>query len=228
MGFLSCCFGDSDTKEERGVGWTQLPAWAPLPGEAPAAARGGGGVRAPAFGEGALRTNEFAPPHAAQHKQRTGERVLLHIAACNCLPMNGAAALHHRPVGLAGNALFLPPAKPAFASPRSAAGRAASPFSSSTPLPGDDPFAASPASPAAPAAAGGWEAEPEWLREQAALLAQQQVATGKARGGLWGRSRSPSPPPPPAPAAGPPRRNRQAAGQQRAPAFGEGALEKWH
>ena len=109
-----------------------------------------------------------------------------------------------------------------------AAGDSANPFLEDAPLvtPSDDPFGPSPAA----GAAGGWAAEPAYVREEALLAAQAAGASAspadKPGRSLFGRSRSPSPHPA---AAQPGRaRQRQPAGQQRAPAFGEGALTKWH
>lgn len=91
--------------------------------------------------------------------------------------------------------------------------------------PSDDPFA-----PSQQAAAGGWAAEPGYLKEQALLAAQGADSQSPPADKHWfGVGRSSSPSPPPAAAPQPSRaRQRQPAGQQRAPAFGEGALTKWH
>lgn len=101
------------------------------------------------------------------------------------------------------------------------------PFAYEAPLvaPSDDPFA-----PSQQAAAGGWSAEPGYLKEQALLVAQEAGTESPPADKHWfGLGRSSSPSPPPAAAPQPSRaRQRQPAGQQRAPAFGEGALTKWH
>lgn len=74
---------------------------------------------------------------------------------------------------------------------------------------------------AAAAAEGGWASEPAWLREQAALLAAE--ATSEEGGGSWfrrGRRHSSS--------SSPPRRPSGAVPGGAVPAFGQGALQKWH
>lgn len=121
--------------------------------------------------------------------------------------------------------------RPTAAAAPSFAGRhEPNPFAQDAPLvaPSDDPFA-----PSQPAA-GGWAAEPGYLREQALLAAQQEADAhsppSDSKHHWFGRSHSSSPQPAAAAAATQPgrARQRQPAGQQRAPAFGEGALAKWH
>ncbi|PRW57625.1 epsin-1-like isoform X1 [Chlorella sorokiniana] len=99
-------------------------------------------------------------------------------------------------------------------------------FTSPPPPPSDDPFA-----PSQQPAAGSWASEPGYLKEQA-LLAAHEAGTQSPpsdKHHWFGLGHSSSPSPPPAAAPQPSRaRQRQPAGQQRAPAFGEGALTKWH
>ncbi len=74
---LGCCFGRQKVKEEEVL----LP-WAPLPADlqmsAPAGQRSGwrrGSQRsglAPAFGEGALREDEWAPQYTRPYRKRSG------------------------------------------------------------------------------------------------------------------------------------------------------------
>lgn len=100
------------------------------------------------------------------------------------------------------------------------------------------PVSTSAARPPSPAATPlGWEQEPSWVREQALLAAQRAAAEEQqAHGERWaflrgGHRSSSSPEPRPAAAAATGSRARQQQQStlvQRAPAFGEGALSKWH
>lgn len=229
-GLFSYCCGRSSTAD------TDTDAlWAPLPNEQAPRRRGGrrASSPAPAFGEGALRDERWA--QYTDPFQRTPG---LWMSWCQCLAgppwaltpgVPPAAALGptrrcHAPHPLQHS-------RPLSKLPLAYAGRRGG----STELSSSPPPVST--SSAAPRGELGWESEPSWLREQALLIAQQAAAE-EHRGERWGflrgghRSRSSSPEPRPAAAAtvaGSRARQRQPAGAvQQAPAFGEGALTRWH
>lgn len=237
MGILGCCFGRQKVKEEEVL----LP-WAPLPADlqvsAPSGQRRGWrqasertGV-APAFGEGALREDEWAPQFTRPYRKRSGR------------------------YGYDSLDAIVPPAatKPRPPSPPVAAAAIPAPRAPSPAPASRAPFATTPeAQQAQGQPDGGWGSEPEWLREAAlAAAADAAVASGKpARGPggstklahLFSRDRSGenssnsagsggTPPKRQArKAAASPQRQRGGGAHDkplRAPAFGESALTKWH
>ncbi|KAL4459123.1 hypothetical protein ABPG75_013988 [Micractinium tetrahymenae] len=237
MGILSCCVGRQRVKEEEVL----LP-WAPLPLDLQptASANQRRGWRsasqrsdlAPAFGEGALREDEWAPQFTRTYKKRSGRYGYdsLDVVA----PPSYPAAAKPRPPS--------PPAAAAVPAPR-----APSPAPVSR-----APFVAAPTRQAQGQADGGWGSEPEWLREAALAAAAESAPTSKAASGtgggvklahLFSRDRSGEnssdsagggavPPKRQArKAAASPQRPRGGGAHDkplRAPAFGENALTKWH
>ncbi|PSC74208.1 translation initiation factor IF-2 [Micractinium conductrix] len=219
MGCFNCCFGGGSSRP-KDDGEELLPWGSSLQAEPRRGWKPARGQAAPAFGQGALRPDLFgeSSPSPQQRRKQKDHSHYDPFAENAAAAQHRPAAVQHRPA-------------------------------------------------AAPAAEGGWQAEPDWVRQRAAELAAEAAAAqhqhqhqhqhppcggklaklfshGSAAGsdqendvsGAAGTTFLRSASPQPAAARKQARsgaRSRGHGGQQesllpRAPAFGQGALTKWH